>query len=441
MQMMSIKSLCRSVLCVSVACGFWPSMARGESMEAPADWVELHARNTWCGAKCLVLVSQGLGRKCTLQEVLALCPPEKSDGRLSLADLAQVGRSLNYDTQSLKCGPSWLDHPQLPAIALLDLGDPKLSHFVLLAAARPDKIEFVDPFYPATLKSMDRDEFLSKWTGYVLVVSSSSGRSLIPDWLISAVLTFDVFVAIMVALLVARLLLLRRWAAAAGSILLVMSFFGCAESELAAAPQKTLEFAHTFCDNGVIVASQDTGTVKHSFPFVNSSNKPVRIGGVATSCSCSVSTYPEEPIPPGGEGEISLTSNLSGREGVFDARAVVVIAEPHEQQVTLVLRQFVTPAAVISPERLDFGETQIDTPARQTAKLRIYLGPSEPLPKVRLENRSGAVSAALLEPGELTTETLEHRGHGRVRAYDVSLDVALDTDCIAGTELSDILIV
>lgn len=55
--------------------------------------------------------------------------------------------------------------------------------------------------------------------------------------------------------------------------------------------------------------------VKHSFKFTNTGAVPLLITNCRSSCGCTVPNWPEDPIPPGGTGEINATFNTEGRPG------------------------------------------------------------------------------------------------------------------------------
>ena len=56
--------------------------------------------------------------------------------------------------------------------------------------------------------------------------------------------------------------------------------------------------------------------VKHKFKFVNKGAVPLLITNCRSSCGCTVPNWPEDPIPPGGTGEIAATFNTEGRPGI-----------------------------------------------------------------------------------------------------------------------------
>ena len=69
----------------------------------------------------------------------------------------------------------------------------------------------------------------------------------------------------------------------------------------------------------------------HEFTFVNSSNQPVIISGVRSSCGCTVTKYDKSPILPGKKGEIEISYN-SKRTGPFK-KSVIVTLNNNEKHV------------------------------------------------------------------------------------------------------------
>ncbi len=53
-----------------------------------------------------------------------------------------------------------------------------------------------------------------------------------------------------------------------------------------------------------------------AFRFKNTGSTPLVITRVQPSCGCTVAEQPEEPIAPGGEGEIKAIFNSKGHPGV-----------------------------------------------------------------------------------------------------------------------------
>lgn len=84
------------------------------------------------------------------------------------------------------------------------------------------------------------------------------------------------------------------------------------EEQIKEMPKTTISFDDTKHDFGTITE----GTVaKHKFHFKNTGDNPLLISRAVASCGCTVPSYPKEPIPPGGEGDITVEFNSQGRPG------------------------------------------------------------------------------------------------------------------------------
>lgn len=68
-------------------------------------------------------------------------------------------------------------------------------------------------------------------------------------------------------------------------------------------PATTIAFGENSHDFGTI---QQDSENKKVFTFTNEGNEPLIIEKAKGSCGCTVPTYPKEPIPPGGTGEIEV---------------------------------------------------------------------------------------------------------------------------------------
>lgn len=68
-----------------------------------------------------------------------------------------------------------------------------------------------------------------------------------------------------------------------------------------------------------------------SFRFRNSGPAPLVIESVKPSCGCTVADYPKQPIPPGGEGEITGEFDSNGREGLQQKEITVMSNTPGGQ--------------------------------------------------------------------------------------------------------------
>lgn len=54
--------------------------------------------------------------------------------------------------------------------------------------------------------------------------------------------------------------------------------------------------------------------VEHVFSFTNTGKVPLIISNARSTCGCTVPSWPKEPIPPGGKGEIKVVFNTKGKK-------------------------------------------------------------------------------------------------------------------------------
>lgn len=57
--------------------------------------------------------------------------------------------------------------------------------------------------------------------------------------------------------------------------------------------------------------------VEHTFYFTNTGNEPLIITSVDISCGCTTAKgWPRDPVPPGGNGEITVSFSSAGNKGI-----------------------------------------------------------------------------------------------------------------------------
>ena len=87
--------------------------------------------------------------------------------------------------------------------------------------------------------------------------------------------------------------------------LLVISFNSSAQTEaVKSGPQ--IEFMQETYDYGEVKYDSDGFC---TFTFKNTGNEPLVLGDVKGSCSCTVPSWPKEPIAPGETGELKVKYN------------------------------------------------------------------------------------------------------------------------------------
>ena len=103
------------------------------------------------------------------------------------------------------------------------------------------------------------------------------------------------------------------------------------------------EFREMLHDFGTIIEGEK---VTYSFKFKNVGGMDLIISNVAASCGCTASSYPKDPIPPGGEDVISVTFDSRRRKG-FQNKTLTVAANTQPNKTVLRIK-----AKIISPNDL-----------------------------------------------------------------------------------------
>lgn len=98
-----------------------------------------------------------------------------------------------------------------------------------------------------------------------------------------------------------------------------------------------MAFTQTVHDFGNMVRGE---IVKYQFHFKNVGNADLRIFHVQTTCGCTVGKYPQEAIPPGGEGDLDVTFNSTFKEGYQD-KSIMIIANTQPKETVLRITAFV----------------------------------------------------------------------------------------------------
>ncbi len=82
--------------------------------------------------------------------------------------------------------------------------------------------------------------------------------------------------------------------------------------------------------------------VAHTFRFTNTGKMPLTILKCRSSCGCTVPEWPEEPIPPGGTGEITAKFNTEGKT-LEQKKSITVTANTYPNETKVLLKGMVNP--------------------------------------------------------------------------------------------------
>ena len=103
------------------------------------------------------------------------------------------------------------------------------------------------------------------------------------------------------------------------------------KEEVKAMPKTQISFDDTKHNFGTITEGE---IVKHAYHFKNTGTNPLLISNAQASCGCTVPSYPKEPIPPGGEGEIVVEFNSTNRPGQQN-KNVLVYSNAQEEAMSI----------------------------------------------------------------------------------------------------------
>jgi hypothetical protein len=131
--------------------------------------------------------------------------------------------------------------------------------------------------------------------------------------------------------------------------ILTISFIGCKknntissdivnnpaslENNKVSASNAIIKFETTEHDFGDIMEGEK---VSYSFKFNNVGKNDLVITSVSTTCGCTVTDFPKDPLKPGESGTIEVTFNSSGRSGKqVKVITVATNANPSMSQLTI----------------------------------------------------------------------------------------------------------
>lgn len=110
-----------------------------------------------------------------------------------------------------------------------------------------------------------------------------------------------------------------------------MGIFAMAAGPKAYLPVKEFNF-------GTI--NEEGGKVSHVFEVFNKGDQPLLITSVEPTCGCTTKEYTKNPIAKGGNGQIKVTYNPSGRPGPFTK---TINVSTNDCKTKLVIKGEVTP--------------------------------------------------------------------------------------------------
>lgn len=106
-----------------------------------------------------------------------------------------------------------------------------------------------------------------------------------------------------------------------GVVFLLAAFLSSYGQEEAAVSGSRIVFVEDAFDFGDI---QQGDKVAHTFEFENSGDEPLILSNVLTTCGCTASDWPREPILPGELASLKVTFNSAGKIGMQNKIITIV---------------------------------------------------------------------------------------------------------------------
>ena len=120
------------------------------------------------------------------------------------------------------------------------------------------------------------------------------------------------------------------------------------KSAVKPAPQlskSVLVFEETTHDFGNITQGDK---VAYTFKFKNTGTEPLILSNVLTTCGCTATNWPRNPIAPGGSNEIAATFNSAGKNGKQN-KVITVISNASNGNQRVSIISNVAPKPVVAP--------------------------------------------------------------------------------------------
>ena len=76
----------------------------------------------------------------------------------------------------------------------------------------------------------------------------------------------------------------------------------------------SIKFDHLQHDFGKV---KQGDSAVHYFTFTNTGKKPLIISEIKTTCSCTASDWPKDPVAPGKEGKIRVSFDTKDKNGFY----------------------------------------------------------------------------------------------------------------------------
>lgn len=108
----------------------------------------------------------------------------------------------------------------------------------------------------------------------------------------------------------------------------------------------------------------------HSFVVRNQGDAPLELHAGPTTCKCTLSDVPRQPIPPGGQGRITVQWNTGRKNRFYAHEASVYSNDPRRRTLRFSVRGIVRLQLAVDPPDAIFDRLDPDAPASR--RLLVY---------------------------------------------------------------------
>lgn len=95
-----------------------------------------------------------------------------------------------------------------------------------------------------------------------------------------------------------------------------------------------MKFEETEHEFGRIIQGEK---VSYTFKFKNTGGSDLLISKVSTSCGCTATDYPKDPVKPGESGKIEVTYDSHNKKG-YQNKTITVLANTDPNYITLFIK-------------------------------------------------------------------------------------------------------
>jgi hypothetical protein len=159
-----------------------------------------------------------------------------------------------------------------------------------------------------------------------------------------------------------------------------------------------------------------TEECSHSFVIRNAGQAPLQLVKGGTTCKCTVSDMPDQPVLPGKSVAVRVSSKIQQKEGFFSHSVAIVSNDPANQQFWLTIRGVIRTSLGCSPERVVLSDPE--APAGRAPQVLVY---SQSWDRFTIRRVESSIKDLKWRTADADPDAL--RGLKALSGYSLSLDL------------------